>query len=117
MTDRRAHILVYNPDPDRELQLTIDAMSLHTIRHVRLLSEGKELALGRAAAAVSNAAPPPVPATGRPARSSSSKAMVRRGAQPREAAWTCDMGPYSLKVDRLELAASLAVASRTAEKR
>ena len=115
VTDRQAQMLLYNPTSERELQLTIDAKSLHQTRRVRLVSEGKELARWEV-----------------PPREYQTLARqpfhlprglhelvlesdgTSRPRSRREAAGGSDMGPYSLKVDRFELDPSTALALRSA---
>jgi hypothetical protein len=113
VADRQAHILLYNPASDRELQLTIDARSLHETRRVRLVSAGKELARWEVQ-------PAPFQMLARhPFRLASGlhdlmleSDGTSRPRSKREAAAESDMGPYSLKVGRLELDASAAIARR-----
>jgi hypothetical protein len=113
VTDRRAHLAVYNPDHDRPLRLTIDAQSLHRMRRVRLVCERRELARWevRQGTYQAVASPPFYLPVGLHEMVLESDG-VSRPRYPPEAVATADMGPYSLKVDRLELNSSDAVARR-----
>jgi hypothetical protein len=113
VADRRAHLAVYNPDPERPLRLTIDAQSLHRIRKVRLVCEGRELGRWevRQGTYQAVASPPFYLPLGLHELVLESDG-VSRPRYPPEAVAIADMGPYSLKVDRLELNRSDAVARR-----
>jgi hypothetical protein len=113
VADRQAHLVVYNPDPDRELRLTIEAQSLHRIRKVRLVCEGRELARWEVRQRLYQVVTsPPFHLPGGLHDLVLESDGVSRPRYPSEAVATSDMGPYSLKVDRLEFDASDAVARR-----
>jgi hypothetical protein len=117
VADQQAHLLLYNPTGDRELQLTIDAKALHETRRVRLLLADEELARWEV-------------------RPNEYQTLARRPfllprglhelvlesdgrSRPRsrhESAGNEDMAPYSLKVDQFELDPTSSIALRPAGK-
>jgi hypothetical protein len=113
VADRQAHLSVYNPEPDRELRLTLDAKSLHEPRQVRLVAAGKVLAhwAVRPGEFQSLACPPfHLPAGLHDLVLESDGASRPRSR--REAAIAGDMGAFSLRVDKLEIEATPRLARR-----
>jgi hypothetical protein len=113
VADRQAHLVLYNSDADRVLRLSIDARSLHRVRHVRLTCEAKELArwdVGPAAYQSLGCPPIQLPAGLHELVIESDK-NSRPRSQSEAAGWN-DMNPYSLSVDRLELEAPSELARR-----
>ncbi|MEO6809677.1 MAG: hypothetical protein ABI353_11250, partial [Isosphaeraceae bacterium] len=104
--ERQASLVIYNPDPERDLALSITAKALHHPREVRLNAEGRELARWRVE-------------PGRFAKTDTGLFRLPRGLNEltlvcdaeerpthlREAAMVTDRGPYSLRVNALILGA------------
>lgn len=104
--ERRASLVIYNPDPDRDLALSISARALRHPRKVRLSSGGRELARWRVE-------------PGRFAKLDTGLFRLSGGlneltfvcdaeerpTRPMEAAMITDRGPYSLRVNALILGA------------
>jgi hypothetical protein len=115
VTDRDAHLVIYNPGHGQQLQLTIDARSLDRPQLVRLLAAGNELTRWdvRPDKTQTLACRP----FHLPAGLHEITLESDSTAQPRsrrDAAGPSDARPYSLKVVQLGLNAHPTVAQRTA---
>jgi hypothetical protein len=113
VTDCEARLAVYNPDAGQSLTLTINATSLGQPRQVRLLSEGKELSRWEVRPRGIDA-PRPGPFRLPPGLHElvlESDGLTRPRSR-RDFAGPFDTRPYALRVERIGLDDSPAVAAR-----
>ena len=104
VADHEASLLVYNPDPDHEVQIGLNAAALHQDRQVRLRAGQKELA--RWEIRPGSYQPLATEALRLPAGLSALTLESDGDSVPRnwrEASLVGDRSPYSLKVEGLRL--------------
>jgi hypothetical protein len=114
VTDREARLTMYNPEAGHDLYLTMDAQSLGRMRHVRLVSEGQELARWEVSTPQLQTfgnGPFRLPAGVHELVLESDR--VNRPHTAHYAAGPSDTRPYSLRVQRIALDTAPAVAART----
>ncbi len=113
VTEPKADLIVYNPDPDRTLRLSLAARSLRPGRSVRLRSRGREIALWEVqSGSYQDLASPLFRLPAGLNRLTLESDGATRPRSHREAPLDNDRKPYSLKVSRIELAPHAEIARR-----
>jgi hypothetical protein len=115
VAELQAHLVVYNPEPARELRLAIVAKALHRPRQLRLVSAGRELSRWTVEPRSYQALASP---TFRLPGGLSDLVLESDGTSqprnPRDAALPNDLGRFSMRVGKLELESASDLARRSA---